>query len=113
MPRKAAFAGRPSTRRPVGRTECEAFGRRRRGAKSLADDLVTDRGVVSGRAATIPRFAETRPSIGRFVGEPARRVRMQRAQGADRPRARWESASASPSFWRPGFARWQREKAGG
>ena len=39
----------------------------RRGAKSLADDLVTGRGVVLSRAATTLRSVETYPPIGRFV----------------------------------------------
>ena len=38
-----------------------------RGAKSLADDLITGQGVVSSRAASILRSVETHPLIGRFV----------------------------------------------
>uniref|UniRef100_A0A915CF68 Uncharacterized protein n=1 Tax=Parascaris univalens TaxID=6257 RepID=A0A915CF68_PARUN len=37
-----------------------------RGAKSLADDLITGQGVVSSRAASILRSVETHPLIGRF-----------------------------------------------
>ena len=35
-----------------------------RGAKSLADDLITGQGVVSSRAASILRSVETYPLIG-------------------------------------------------
>ena len=38
----------------------------RRGARSLAYDLSTGQGVVSGRAALILRSVETYPLIGRF-----------------------------------------------
>ncbi len=38
-----------------------------RGVESFADDLVTGRGVVFSRAATILRSVETKPSIGRFA----------------------------------------------
>nr|CDQ01593.1 Bm936 [Brugia malayi] len=38
-----------------------------RGARSLADDLITGQGVVSSRAASILRSVETYPLIGRFV----------------------------------------------
>ena len=37
-----------------------------RGVESFADDLVTGRGVVLSRAATILRSVETKPTIGRF-----------------------------------------------
>ena len=43
-----------------------------RGAKSLADDLITGQGVVSSRAASILRSVETYPLIGRFVCRPGR-----------------------------------------
>ncbi len=80
MPRQRPSPGARIRRHPVGRTPRISERQWRRwGAKSLADDLVTDRGVVSGRAATIPRFAETRPSIGRFVWKHGACVRSVRA----------------------------------
>ena len=44
------------------------------GAESLAYDLITGRGVVSSRAASILRSADTHPSIGRFVYSLKRRT---------------------------------------
>jgi hypothetical protein len=66
------------SRRPCRSTERSA-GRRsritlvqRRGAKSLADDLITGQGVVFGRATSTLRSVETYPLIGRFVFRPDR-----------------------------------------
>jgi hypothetical protein len=66
------------SRRPCRSTE-RSDGRRsritlvqRRGAKSLADDLITGQGVVFGRATSTLRSVETYPLIGRFVFPPVR-----------------------------------------
>ena len=55
-----------------------------RGARSLADDLTTGQGVVLLRAASILRFVETYPLIGRFVVAP---IRDGPRQGLARARA--------------------------
>jgi hypothetical protein len=47
--------------------EIETIQVQGRGVESFADDLVTGRGVVFSRAATILRSVETKPSIGRFA----------------------------------------------
>ena len=92
----------PRARRPPGRSRggggpSPGGSRRRRSegdARSLADDLGTDRGVVPSRAASSPRSAETKPSDprdlpaadGRISAPPSRLGDGGPGRGGPHPR---------------------------